>query len=115
MRTDVVVKAFTEKAKSILLRNKAEEEELKRKYGTVVGVFRLKRLPSETQKHVSARLLTQHAFYDAKEDGFFCHRIIGRTVFNDRDKAVAYEKIKEEMLKDGLSLDEFGVRFYDEQ
>lgn len=115
MRTDVVVKALSESAKVVLLRNKAEEEDLKRKYGTVVGVFRLKRLPSETQKHVTARLLTQHAFYDAKEDGMFCHRIIGRTIFNDREKAEIYEKIKEKMLEDGLVLDDFSVRFYDEQ
>jgi hypothetical protein len=115
MRTDVVVKAFTEKSKNILLRNKAEEEEIRKKYGSLFGMIKLKRLPKEEQKEITARLLTQHAFYDAKEDNFFCHRIIGRSVISERIKADIKFKIKAEMIADGCSVEEFGVEFHDEQ
>jgi len=115
MRTDIVVKAHSEKAKSVLLRNKDEEEALKKKYGSVFGVLKLKRLPSNEQKVITARLLTQHAFYDAKEDNKFCHRIIGRSVLGERDKNNIFNTISDEMLADGCTIDDFEVLFYDEQ
>lgn len=114
MRTDVVVKALSIRAENLLLKYKAEEEALQKKYGSVFGVLKLKRLPSETQKHITARLLTQHAFYRAKEDNVFAHRIIGRTILNERERVEMRDVIIKNLLEDGLESEEFEVVFCDE-
>lgn len=114
IRTDVVVRALSPEAESLLLKYKAEEEALKKKYGSVFGILKLKRLPSETQKHITARLLTQHAFYRAKEDDVFVHRIIGRTILNERERVEMLDVITKNLLDDGLECKEFEVVFCDE-
>jgi len=115
MRTDVVVKVFSDKGKEVLLRNKAEEQALKKKYGGVTGFLKLKRLPKEEQTVIAARLITQHAFYNAKEDNNFCHRIIGNSLFTVNQQKDIENKIRNELLKDGLKEKDFEVCFYDEQ
>ena len=112
--THVVVKAFSDKAKKSLFQQRAEDEAFVKKYGGSIGFLRVLRLPKAEKEVALNRLKLVNAYYYAKEDNMFCHRIIGLGLLNDKNKADVYEKIKEEMLNDGLSLDEFEVRFYDE-